>query len=161
MNNNLGNPLASGASSAAGVSASLSANGADAVKPALPAPAAGAGAAADAAYKTKATEAAVKFEGYFISQMLHQMRAGTNALAPKDSAENDPTNSDMLDMVDNMVADKLASQRAFGVADMILRQLLPPAPVLATPESKTKVPRINTVAKGNSDNISSELNNQD
>ena len=41
MNNSLGNPLASGASSAAGVSASLSANGADAVKPALQAPAAG------------------------------------------------------------------------------------------------------------------------
>jgi flagellar protein FlgJ len=157
MNNS--NPLVSGASSAAGVSASLNA---DVVKPAsLQTPAAGAGAAADAAYKTKATEAAVKFEGYFISQMLHQMRAGTSALASKDSAENDPTNSDMLDMVDNMVADKLASQRAFGVADMILRQLLPSAPPLATPESKIKVPRINTVARGNSDNISSELNNQD
>jgi flagellar protein FlgJ len=158
MNNSLGNPLVSGASGASGISASLDA---DAVKPALQAPAPGAGATADAAYKAKATEAAVKFEGYFISQMLHQMRAGTNALASKDSAENDPTNSDMLDMVDTMVADKLAGQRAFGVADMILRQLLPPAAPAPTPASTTKVPHINTVATSNPGNIATALNNRD
>jgi Rod binding domain-containing protein len=31
----------------------------------------------------------------------------------------------MLDMADNLVADQLAGKRAFGVADAILRQLLP------------------------------------
>jgi flagellar protein FlgJ len=34
----------------------------------------------------------------------------------------------MLDMADNLVADQLAGKRAFGVADAILRQLLPAAP---------------------------------
>jgi Rod binding domain-containing protein len=40
----------------------------------------------------------------------------------------------MLDMADNMVADQMAGRRAFGVADAILRQLLPapgPAPAPA------------------------------
>jgi flagellar protein FlgJ len=31
----------------------------------------------------------------------------------------------MLDMADNLVADHMANQRAFGVADVMLRQLLP------------------------------------
>jgi flagellar protein FlgJ len=31
----------------------------------------------------------------------------------------------MMDMADDLVAGKLAGQRAFGVADAILRQLLP------------------------------------
>ncbi len=33
----------------------------------------------------------------------------------------------MLDMADTMVADQMASQRAFGIADVILRQVLPSA----------------------------------
>ena len=161
MNNNSGNSLVSGAASAASISASLNAGTSEAVKPALQAPLAGAGTAADTSYKAKATDAAVKFEGYFISQMLHQMRSGASALAPKDSAENDSSDSQMLDMVDNMVADKMAGQRAFGVADMILRQLLPPAPALATPADKAKVPHMNKVAANTNDNIALPLNNQD
>jgi flagellar protein FlgJ len=31
----------------------------------------------------------------------------------------------MTDMVDNMLAGNMAQQRAFGVADAILRQILP------------------------------------
>ncbi|GJJ00182.1 hypothetical protein RugamoR64_07200 [Duganella rhizosphaerae] len=81
----------------------------------------------DPKYRAKATEAAVKFESFFIGHMLHQMRAGTRALATEDSVFKDKINEDMLDMADNLVADQLAGQRAFGVADAILRQLLPPA----------------------------------
>jgi flagellar protein FlgJ len=33
----------------------------------------------------------------------------------------------MLDMADKLLAGHMAGQRAFGVADAILRQLLPPA----------------------------------
>ena len=84
----------------------------------------------DPAYRAKATEAAVKFESFFIGHMLHQMRDGTRALAAEDSPSNNRINQDMLDMADNLVADQLAGKRAFGVADAILRQLLPPA---ATP----------------------------
>lgn len=82
---------------------------------------------ADASYKAKATEAAVKFEGFFIAHMLHQMRSSTRELSSEDSVFKDQVNSDMLDMADTLVADKMANQRAFGVADAILRQLLPPA----------------------------------
>jgi flagellar protein FlgJ len=80
-----------------------------------------------ARYHAKATEAAVKFESFFIAQTLHKMRDATKAMADDDSIYKDSINSDMLDMADNMVADQLAGRRAFGIADAILRQLTPPA----------------------------------
>ncbi|CDG82540.1 rod-binding protein [Janthinobacterium agaricidamnosum] len=92
--------------------------------------------AQDARYAAKATEAAVKFEAFFISHMLRQMRSSTRELAAEDSTYKDPVNSDMLEMADNLVADKMAGQRAFGIADAILRQLLPP-PAAAKPRGAT------------------------
>ena len=79
----------------------------------------------DPKYRAKATEAAVKFESFFIGHMLHQMRSGTRELSAEDSVFKNKVNQDMLDMADNLVADQLAGRRAFGVADAILRQLLP------------------------------------
>ncbi|QJD99045.1 hypothetical protein HH212_02510 [Massilia forsythiae] len=100
----------------------------DPVAPATDAAASAAGAApsVDPAYAAKATKAAVEFESFFISHMLHQMRESTRTIAPDDSPSKDRTNQDMTDMVDNMLAGNLANQRAFGVADAILKQLLPP-----------------------------------
>lgn len=92
----------------------------DSVSPAAP-------SAADAGYAAKATKAAIQFEGFFIAQMLHQMRSGTREMAGEDSVFKDPVNRDMQDMADTMVADNMAGQRAFGIADAILRQLLPAA----------------------------------
>ena len=89
--------------------------------------------AADAAYRAKATSAAIKFESFFIGHMLHQMRDGTRAMRSEDGAHHDSINSDMLDLADNLVADRMAGQRAFGIADAILRQLLPPAGAGAAP----------------------------
>ena len=86
---------------------------------------------ADAAYRKKAAEAAVKFESFFIGHMLKQMRNSTKELAADDSIYKDSINSDMLDMADGMVADQMANQRAFGIADAILRQLLPVTPPAA------------------------------
>jgi flagellar protein FlgJ len=104
---------------------------------AQPAPAA---APADAAYRAKASEAAVKFESFFIGQMLHKMRESARSVGDHDQQE-DSVNSDMLDMADNLVADQLAGRHAFGIADAILRQLLPAAPAAtaaaATTEKKT------------------------
>lgn len=97
----------------------------DAVAPATDA-AASAAPSVDPAYAAKATKAAVEFESFFISHMLHQMRESTRTIAPDDSPSKDRTNQDMTDMVDNMLAGNLANQRAFGVADAILKQLLPP-----------------------------------
>lgn len=100
---------------------------ADALAPVTPASADADALSPDAArYKAKATEAAVKFEAFFIGQMLHQMRSSTREMAGEDSIYKDSINQDMLDMADNLVADQLAGKRAFGVADAILRQLLPP-----------------------------------
>ncbi|MES2741531.1 MAG: rod-binding protein [Pseudomonadota bacterium] len=91
-------------------------------------------------YRGKATQAAVQFEGFFILHMLREMRAGTREMAGEDSVFRDPINQDMQDMADTMVADKLAGQRAFGIADAILRQLLPaPASAAhAAPAEKSK-----------------------
>jgi flagellar protein FlgJ len=79
----------------------------------------------DPAYVAKATKAAVEFESFFISHMLRQMRSSTREMAGADSVFKDPVNSDMQDMADNMLAGQMAGQRAFGIADAILRQLLP------------------------------------
>ena len=84
-----------------------------------------AAAAVDPVYAKKATQAAVDFESFFIQNMLHQMRESAKTLAPEDSPLKDPVNSDMLDMADKMLAGHMANQRAFGVADAILKQLLP------------------------------------
>ncbi|WP_317204941.1 flagellar biosynthesis protein FlgJ [Janthinobacterium sp.] len=103
-------------------------------------------AAADPRFVAKATQAAVQFEGFFIAHMLHQMRAGTREMAAEDSVFRDPVNSDMLDLADTLVADKMAGQRAFGIADAILRQLLPPAP--PSPAVPAAVPAGGKSARG-------------
>jgi flagellar protein FlgJ len=82
---------------------------------------------ADAALRGKAAKAAEKFEAFFIAQMLRQMRSGTRALADDDSPMKNKINEDMQDFADGQMADSLAGQRAFGIADVILRQLLPEA----------------------------------
>ena len=82
-------------------------------------------AAEDAAYLAKATKAAVEFESFFISQMLKDMRATTREMADEDSVFKDKVNQDMQDMADGILSKQMAGQRAFGVADAILRQLMP------------------------------------
>ena len=79
----------------------------------------------DPALVEKATKAAVEFESFFIGHMLHQMRESARGIAPEDSPTNNKVNHDMIDMVDGMLAKHLAGQRAFGVADAILKQILP------------------------------------
>lgn len=93
--------------------------------PSLPRPGADNAPAADPVYAAKATKAAVEFESFFIANMLKQMRAGTREMAAEDSVFKDPVNRDMQEMADGMVATQMAGQRAFGIADAILRQLLP------------------------------------
>ena len=82
---------------------------------------------ADARYEKKAIDAAIKFEGFFIAQMLHQMRRSMYEMASEGSVFKDRVGSDMLDMADTLMADKIAGLKAFGIADAILRQLLPSA----------------------------------
>jgi len=113
----------------------------------------------DPAYRAKATEAAVKFESFFIGNMLHKMRDATRALAADDSPTKDRINDDMLDMADNLVADQMAGKRAFGVADAILRQLLPQAqpPVSAAKAMPAAAPA-SGAAVATTQNFSATLN---
>lgn len=79
----------------------------------------------DPAYVAKATKASVEFERFFIGNMLKQMRSSTREMAGEDSVFNNRVNQDMQDMADDLLAGHLAGQRAFGIADAILKQLLP------------------------------------
>ena len=83
--------------------------------------------AANPAYRKQVQEAAVKFEGMFVRQMLQQMRQSNAAFSDEDSIFNNRREREMLNFADEQVADSLATQRAFGIADMIIRQLLPAA----------------------------------
>jgi peptidoglycan hydrolase FlgJ len=87
----------------------------------------------DTQFRAKAAQAAEKFEAFFIAQMLKQMRSATRELADEDSIYKDRINQDMLALADGKLADVMAGQRAFGIADAILRQLLPPAATPADP----------------------------
>ena len=79
----------------------------------------------DPQYRAKVQEAAEKFESFFISYMLRQMRSATREIAGEDSLYSKNTHSDMQDFADTSVADAMSKQRAFGIADIIVRQLLP------------------------------------
>lgn len=97
-----------------------------------------AASAEDATYRARVEDAAERFEGFFITQMLRQMRRVTSAMADEDSALNNRVNQDMLDLADGVFADTLAGLRAFGIADAIVRQLLPtPAVSVAAPVRDT------------------------
>ncbi|QPF74148.1 hypothetical protein G8A07_15325 [Roseateles sp. DAIF2] len=83
--------------------------------------------------RQRATDAAVKFEAFFIKQMMGQMRSATRVLADEDSPLKNKVNEDMLDLADGLVADAMAGQRAFGIADLMLKQILPAAGLSAAP----------------------------
>jgi flagellar protein FlgJ len=89
-------------------------------------PTAAAPAAPDPKVRAATVKAAEQFESFFIGQMLHRMRSSTQEMAGEDSPFRDKVNDDMQDYADTQVADSIAGQRAFGIADVILRQLLPP-----------------------------------
>lgn len=96
---------------------------------ALPADAGGdapVAAAADSAELQALRQAAVKFEAFFVAQLMQQMRKATAALADADSPLNDEVNQAPLAMADNAVADGLAGQGAFGIADVLVRQMAGP-----------------------------------
>lgn len=75
------------------------------------------------ATEKKAKDAAEKFEAFFISEMMRQMRRTAREFG--DDSRRDRPADEMLDVSYSMVADTLAGQHAFGVADLILKQILP------------------------------------
>ena len=85
----------------------------------------------DAQAVQRLTAAAVKFESFFVAQMLKQMRQATAALADPGSAINDRVNDSTLALAEQSVADGLAGRHAFGIADVLVRQMLPQPSVSA------------------------------
>jgi flagellar protein FlgJ len=92
--------------------------------------------------RAQAGAAAEKFESYFIKQMLSQTRSATREMAgDEDALYKNRVNEDMQDFADAQVADAMSGQHAFGIADVILRQLLPqpaPAPGPAAPAATVR-----------------------
>ncbi|WP_157655380.1 peptidoglycan hydrolase [Burkholderia ubonensis] len=80
-------------------------------------------AAPDPGEMKKLRAAAGQFEAMFIRQMLHGMNDVTRELAANDSPLRNPVAGDMLDYANMAFADSLASQRAFGISDFIVRQM--------------------------------------
>jgi flagellar protein FlgJ len=87
---------------------------ADATMPAAAAPA-----------PAKAKAAAEKFEAFFVAEMFRKMRSSAKEFGDRDDAQHSRANDDMLDLAHGMVADVIAGRHAFGIADLILRQVLP------------------------------------
>jgi flagellar protein FlgJ len=83
--------------------------------------------AADPAQRARAEQAAVKFEGLFIGEMFKQMRRSAEQIAGPDGLFKGMADNSLRSLADTMVADAMAGQRAFGIADAILQQLVPPA----------------------------------
>ncbi|MBV8503238.1 MAG: flagellar biosynthesis protein FlgJ [Paucibacter sp.] len=75
--------------------------------------------------RAQASDAAEKFEAHFIKKMMEQMRASNRAMSEADGKSHAHFNDDMLDVADGLVADALAHQRAFGIADLMLKHVLP------------------------------------
>ncbi|MBN3727296.1 peptidoglycan hydrolase [Burkholderia sp. Ac-20379] len=83
-----------------------------------------AGQAADA--RAALEHAAEQFEGMFIAQMLGAMREATATLGGS-GGERDDTAGALLDHAYREVANGIATQRAFGIADTLIAQMLPAA----------------------------------
>jgi peptidoglycan hydrolase FlgJ len=82
-------------------------------------------AAAGAPGGDKARHAAEQFEAMFASQILREMRNAIREISPEGSMFRDQIGSGLMDMMDGQIALALASQRAFGIADFILKQIQP------------------------------------
>lgn len=80
------------------------------------------------ATRTELDAAAEEFEAMFLRQMLKQMRKASDVLKADSSLHS--ANTDTLrEMHDEALADTLARRRQTGIADLLVRQLAPPAPV--------------------------------
>jgi Rod binding domain-containing protein len=74
--------------------------------------------------------AAEQFEAIFVARLLGEMRRATAALRDdRDGAgalgQRDRTTDGLHEWADTQVAQALASRRAFGIADTIIRQMTP------------------------------------
>jgi len=78
---------------------------------------------ANEGHGTKAVYAAEQFEALFASQIMREMRNSIREISPEGSLFRSQIGDGMMDLMSNHIAQVFASQRAFGIADFILRQM--------------------------------------
>ncbi|MDN7934668.1 hypothetical protein QZM52_25655 [Burkholderia metallica] len=78
-------------------------------------------AAAGDPHEAKLEQVAVQFEGMFIAQMLGEMRKLADHLKTGNGFD-ERSSEGMLEHAHRLVADSMASQRAFGIADTLIAQ---------------------------------------
>ncbi|MFH5254438.1 flagellar biosynthesis protein FlgJ [Burkholderia semiarida] len=88
--------------------------------------------AADPEYRAKVEQTAVRFEGMFIAQLLGEMRKAAEHLKA-DNGFGDRSSEAILEHAHRTVAEAIAGQRAFGIADTLIAQLLPTQAATARP----------------------------
>ncbi|EDU10466.1 putative mannosyl-glycoprotein endo-beta-N-acetylglucosamidase [Burkholderia pseudomallei 1655] len=81
--------------------------------------------AANESDERKAAYAAEQFEALFASQLLREMRNAIREISPEGSMFRDAVGSGLMDMMDGAIAQALATQRAFGIADFVLARIMP------------------------------------
>ncbi|RRW88818.1 rod-binding protein [Pandoraea apista] len=77
----------------------------------------------------KAIYAAEQFEALFASQIMREMRNSIREISPEGSPFRSQIGDGMMDLMSNHIAQTFAAQRAFGIADFILRQMPPESAV--------------------------------
>jgi peptidoglycan hydrolase FlgJ len=79
----------------------------------------------DAKYREKLEQAAVQFESMFVAHMFSEMRKASETLNPDSANGGSKPGAGLLDHAYRLVADDIAQQRAFGIADAIVKQMAP------------------------------------
>lgn len=78
---------------------------------------------ANGGHGTKAVYVAEQFEALFASQIMREMRNSIREMSSEGSVFRSQIGDGMMDLMGNHIAQVFASQRAFGIADFILRQM--------------------------------------
>ncbi|SDG90781.1 flagellar protein FlgJ [Vibrio xiamenensis] len=66
-----------------------------------------------------------QFEAMFLQLVLRRMRAGSDAIADKDSPFSSQQQGVFRDMYDGQLAMEMAKKQSSGIADMLVKQLSP------------------------------------
>ncbi|QAU23978.1 flagellar biosynthesis protein FlgJ [Dyella sp. M7H15-1] len=79
----------------------------------------------DAGYREKLERVAEQFEGMFIAHLLSEMRKATEQMNPDSASASHKPGAALMDEAYRRVADDIARQRAFGITDSIVAQMMP------------------------------------
>lgn len=72
-------------------------------------------------------QAAGQFEAMFLRSILQEMRKSVDAISSENGLFSSREARTLRDFYDDALAQDLASQRSTGIADLLIKQLTPPA----------------------------------